>query len=765
MKKYILYISTLLLFASCSITKNVPNDEYLLNRININSDTRAVTASQLRPYLRQQPNRSILLLGRLPLRMYNIPNNDHTWLNRQLMRRGEPPVIYNQHLTAISAEQIRQHLVNRGYLHAEVDTDVLLRDRRANVTYNIIANEPYRIISVRDSIQYQDTTIFRLLQESRRPEVFREGEIFDRGVLEERQIRMTNVLRNRGYFNFRRDDFVWLADTTTVDANEVALTLALRDRLDGERHTQYRIGNVTVLSGVDDAILQDSARHHLLDTVVFRDIRIVSERERFLRPRAIFYNTFLRPGRYYSDRMWERTFSSLNALGPVSQTGIVPTPVERNDSNFIDVRITLRPGNLHFMQWGVDGTNSAGDLGVSTYALYEHRNFFGGGERFRIRANAAYEFITASDSIAFIDQSFFEYGIEASLSIPQLMLPWLMQRLQDRPVASTEFSIGVNFQSRPEYLRQFFTLGTRFSWHGLDSRMQNTVEPIGITYIRMPRMSERFANLLDEEPILRYSYDQQLIVRTSYTTTFTNVSRIPALVPPLMPIRVRAGVEVAGWLPRMISHAGGGTIGATGQREIFGVPYAQYARFDFDFATLYNFDNRNVLAGRALVGVGVPFGNSQVLPFERRYFGGGANSVRGWSARTLGPGTFRPDDDDVVNAFAHRVGDIKLDFSLEYRHQLSRLFEVATFVDAGNIWTIRDYESQSGGLFRWNQFLGELAASYGVGFRLNLDFLLLRLDFGMKAHNPGLPQGDRWTVFRPNFGRDLAFHFAIGYPF
>ena len=758
MKKNILYISAILLLTACSVTKKVPDDAYLLNRANINSDTRTVSTSQLRSYLRQQPNRSTPLLGRWRLRMYNIPDNDYTWLNRQLLRRGEPPVLYSEQLTVISAEQIRRHLVNRGYLNAVVDTAVVLRDRRANVTYNITANEPYRIVSFTDTIHSQDTTIFRILQEARRADVVRVGDRFDMGVLEQRQIRLTNQLRNRGYFGFHRNDFVWWADTTNVDANQVALTLALRD---GAQHTQYHIGNVTVVSGVSEAILQDPTQHHLLDTINFRDIQIISERERFLRPRAIFYNTFLRPERLYSERMHERTWSALTALGPVSQTIIDPISVERNDSSFLDMRITLRPGNLHFMQLGLDGTNSAGDLGISTFAMYEHRNFFRGGERFRLRANAAYEFITASDSITLLDQSFFEYGLEASLSIPQLLLPWLMQRLQDRPAASTEFSIGANFQRRPEYFRQFFSLATRFQWQALDWRLQNTIEPIGITYIRMPRMSDRFLELLNQIPVMRYSYDEQLIVRTAYTATFTNVSRIPTIATPLMPVRIRAGVEVAGWLPRMVSAAGGGSVSDTGSKEIFRVPFAEYVKLDFDFATLYNFDERNTLAGRAAVGVAVPYGNSQILPFERRYFSGGANSVRGWNSRTLGPGTFG----GAEHAFAQRVGDIRLDFNLEYRHQLSNLFELATFVDAGNIWTIRDYESQPGGLFRWNYFLGELGVAYGVGLRLNLDFLLLRLDFGMKAHNPGLPQGDRWTVFRPNLRRDLAFHFAIGYPF
>jgi hypothetical protein len=742
----------------------VPENAYLLNRVTINSDARGVSSSQLQPYLRQQPNRSTPFLGRIRLRMYTFPDNDYTWFNRQLLQRGEPPVLFSEHLTAISAEQIRLHLNNRGYLNAVVDTAIVKRDKRANVSYNITANEPYRIVSFTDTIHSMDTTIHNILQAARRTEIVREGDIFDREVLEQGQVRLTNLLRNRGYFDFHRDDFLWHADTSTVGDNQVALTLGLRPLPDGARHRQFSMGNVTVISGVDDAILRNPERHHLLDTVIFRDIQIVSEREPLLRPRAIYYNTFLRPGRLYSDRVHERTWSSLNALGPVSQTEIDLTRVERNDSNFLDARIVLHPGNLHYMQFGIDGTNSAGDLGISTYAMYEHRNFFRGGERFRLRANAAYEFISASDSINLIDQSFFEYGLEASLSVPQLLLPWLMQRLQDRPAASTEFSIGVNLQRRPEYIRQFFNLSTRFQWQAFDWRMQSTIEPIGITYIRMPWMSDRFREIYYDNPILRFSYDEQSIVRTAYNVTFTNVSRIPTIATPAMPVNIRAGVEVAGWLPRIVSAAGGSRTNESGFEEIFGVHYAEYVRVDFDFATLYNFDERNTLAGRAAVGVALPYGNSQVVPFERRYFGGGANSVRGWNTRTLGPGAFVNREDEGHN-FARRVGDIRFDFSVEYRRTLSNLFELATFIDAGNIWTIRDYEEQPGGHFRWNQFYREIGVAYGAGIRLNFDFLLLRVDLGMKAHNPALPQGERWSVFRPNFRRDFAVHFAIGYPF
>ena len=699
------------------------------------------------------------------LRMYNLPNNDYTWLNRQLMQRGEPPVLFSEQLTSISAEQIRRHLNNRGYLNAEVDTVVVRGDRRANVIYNITAHEPYRILTFIDTIHSQDSTIYTILRDARRTEIIREGDIFDREVLESGRNRLTTVLRNRGYFNLHRDAFRFYADTTAGN-HQVNLTLSLLPPTDGtERHQQYHIGNVTVISGVSDAILNDPSRHHLLDTVIFRDMKIISERVRFLRSRAIFYNTFLRPGRLYSDRILDRTHASLNALGPVSQTQILPPiPVVRNDSNFLDYRIILQPGNFHFTQFGIDGTNSAGDLGVASYVLYEHRNFFRGGERFRIRLNAAYEFINSTDSINLIDHSFFEYGAEASLSIPQLLLPWLLHRLQDRPSASTEFSVGVNFQRRPEYLRQFFSLSTRFQWLALDWRMQNTIEPLGITYIRMPRMSDRFKELYLEHPMMRFSYDEQSVVRTAYSFNFTNISRIPTIATPLMPIRIRGSVEVAGWLPRTITALGGSRTNDEGFNEIFRVRYAEYVKGTFDFATLYNFDDRNTLATRIALGVALPYGNSQVLPFERRFFGGGANSVRGWNTRTLGPGSF-VSREGTGNDFINKVGDIKFDFGVEYRHQLTNMFEVATFIDAGNIWTIRNYEEQPGGFFRWNEFYREIAVSYGVGLRLNLNFLLLRADFGMKAHNPALPMGERWSAFSPNFRRDFAMHFAIGYPF
>ncbi|NMB06157.1 MAG: BamA/TamA family outer membrane protein [Bacteroidales bacterium] len=432
----------------------------------------------------------------------------------------------------------------------------------------------------------------------------------------------------------------------------------------------------------------------------------------------------------------------------------------------IDSRITLFPGNLHYLQFGVDGTNSAGDLGVASNVTYEHRNFLRGGETFRVRLNAAYEFIRPTDSLDLLDNSYYEYGAEVFLSIPQLLLPWMLKRLQDQPSASTEYAIGANFQKRPEYFRQFFNLSTRFQWSSMEWKLLHVLEPMGVTYVRMPWSSERFKELyLSEEanPILRYSYDEQLIVRTAYNLTYTNYNRIGRRAMPKIPFRIRSGVEVAGWLPRIVTGLGGGEQNSRGFYEFFKIPYAEYVKGDIDFAPTYRIDDQRTIAAHAAIGVAYPYGNSTILPFEKRYFGGGANSVRGWSTRTLGPGSYN--NDSTLSDFGRRVGDVKLDFSVEYRRKLTKLIELAGFVDAGNIWTIREYSEQPGGLFEWSNFYKELAVAYGLGIRFDLNFLLIRVDGGMKAHNPALPVGSRWTIFKPNFGRDFAFHFAIGYPF
>jgi len=347
--------------------------------------------------------------------MYNLPDNDSTWLNRQLLKHGTPPVLYNEQLAVISAEQIRLHLNNAGYLNAKVDTMVVKEGKRAHVTYSVTGNEAYRIRTFQETIHSVDTTVHALLSDGGQLQLVKEGDLFDLSVLDDGRENMTTFLKNRGYYNFLKDNFYFLADTT-VGNHQVDVTLSLNSPADGLTYNQYNIGKVLVVNGVDEAVLSDSTRSYQLDTIDYKGVHIVSQRDRFLLPKTIYYNTFIRPGRLYSDRLVERSYASLNGMGPISQTAIRLTPVVRNDSNYLDARVTLFPGNMHYMQFGVDGTNSAGDLGIASNVSYEHRNIFKGGETFRIRLNGAYEFIGSSDSLNLLDDSYYEYGAEVFLS-------------------------------------------------------------------------------------------------------------------------------------------------------------------------------------------------------------------------------------------------------------------------------------------------------------------------------------------------------------
>jgi outer membrane protein assembly factor BamA len=224
---------------------------------------------------------------------------------------------------------------------------------------------------------------------------------------------------------------------------------------------------------------------------------------------------------------------------------------------------------------------------------------------------------------------------------------------------------------------------------------------------------------------------------------------------------VRAGVETAGNLLYGISNAIGSQK-KDGAYEVFGIRYSQYAKVDFDYSLTHNFTPKSSVAFRVGFGAAVPYGNSNVLPFEKRFYAGGANSVRGWGVRTLGPGSY--DGKNSVNSFIYQCGDVRLDLNLEYRAKLFWVIELGAFIDAGNIWTIKEYEDQPGGVFKFNEFYKQIAASYGLGLRLDFDYFLLRFDVGMKAHNPAQGQ-EKWPLIRPNLKRDAAFHFSVGYPF
>lgn len=756
----------ILLLGSCSTTKNIPENKYLLKSIKVTHNTRNAT-SDLEDFVRQQPN------NKLRLMIYNAVGTDSSKSVARFIQKklGQPPVIYSAGQTMQSAQQLQKDLSNQGYLNAVVDTILKPKGKKMDVVYNIDAGTPYKIKSY--TYQIQDTTMARIMNVVMDKyfidKEIQPGDFYDMKLLEAERDRVTSVMRNVGYADFSKE-YVYFRADTTLGTHQVDLFLDIYPARDSTGYKRFKMDKITVVSGFNMSEMPDEStgrRRRFFrnaDTTQYKGITIIRGKNNFLRNSTIARNNYMRQGSYYSDYMLNHTYEAYSKMGAVSQVNISTKPSKVDSTKLMDATIILVPAKANWFRAALDGTNSAGDIGIAPSVSYQQQNLFNGSELLGIKLKGAYEFIPGDNSSTTFGENYYEYGADVNITFPLFVFPFLKRSWKERPSASTDFSVGINNQSRPEYRRQFFHFTAKYIWATERNQWSHNLDLVDVNYVRMPWVSDAFREEYlvgpNSNPLLRESYKDQLIERTAYSAVITNGKRINQLS---ATSTIRFGVEIAGLLPRLATigkRAPRNADGTKEPKEILGVAYAEYAKGNIDFSQTFHLSKRHSIAYRIGTGVAQPFGNSNILPFERRFFGGGANGVRGWNTRTLGPGAFKPKKGEAN--FVLQTGDIELIMSIEDRHKVTSLVELAAFIDAGNIWTIKNYEGQEGGLFKFNTFYKEIALSYGAGIRFDLGFLLLRLDLGVKAYDPSRDEGHRFVS--PNFSR-MAWHFAIGYPF
>jgi outer membrane protein assembly factor BamA len=731
----------LLLFTSCSSVKFVPEGSYLLDEVHIYSDNKRVRSSSLSPYLRQTPNSKWFSLVKTQLYIYNLSGRDSTkWYNRFLRRMGDAPVLYNDDETERSREEMMKAVRNMGYMSAQVESTRAIKGKKLKLSYWVNTGNPYTVSSLRYDIP--DEKIRRFMQRDSTETLLSEGMMFDVNVLDKERQRITDLLHNNGYYRFNKEFLSYTADTVrgTYRADVTMHLAPFRRRTEDlpEPHRQYTIGNVRFSSTDADST--------------------------FLRPKVLANNLRITPGTRYNEQDVQRTYSNFGRLPVLKYTNIRFTERQQGDSTLLDVDVVLTKNKHQSVSFEVEGTNSAGDLGAAASVSYQNRNVFRGSESFLIKLRGAYEAVSGLQSSIGQD-NYTEIGAETSINFPRFMFPFLSTGFRQRIRATTEFGLQYNYQLRPEFSRIVTSASWSYRWGLQRQRAQHRVDLIDINYLYMPYIDPDFkAKYLDNDQnyILKYNYEDRFILRTGYTYTYNSAGA--ALVNNTTvgnSFTFRMNVESAGNVLYGISKLFKMKQNENGEYTFLNIPYAQYVKADLDYAKNFVIDTRNSIAVHLGGGIAVPYGNASVVPFEKRYFSGGANSVRGWSVRSLGPGSFSGSAN-----FLDQSGDIKLDGSIEYRTRLFWKLRGALFVDAGNIWTIRNYDSQPGGQFRWNKFYKQIAVAYGVGLRLDLDFFIVRFDGGMKAINPVYESGkERYPIIHPKFGRDFAFHFAVGYPF
>lgn len=718
------------------------------------------------PYLKQQPNHKILWSMRFRLGVYNLSGRDTTkWWNRWIRKLGEPPVIYDSALTAQSADQLHRTLVNKGYLDADVTTDTFPDPRRKKmkVRFNLSPREPMIIDSVGYDIADEKVRRAVLADSASLPAA--PGMALDRTMLDDQREMVTQLMKNSGYYDFVKDMVTFNADTVT-GSRRTALTMKVASvpgASDEAGFTQYRISAVKVITNYRSEMADNFVNTSRFDSVTYRGITIYSGEKPYLRPSVIYENCFIEPGTIYSQQEVDRTYQSFSRLSILNFINIrfVPTRVP----GLLDAYILLTPGKSQSLSVSVEGTNSEGDLGVAVGLGYSHRNVGKGSETLTTKGRAAYESLGGRlDGL--LNHRYLEFSADVGLTFPKFKAPFLRDSFKRKINASSELGISLNYQERPEYTRIISTIGWSYKWNERTTANRHTFTPIDINYVYLPKSTNSFIdNIAPDNPLLRYSYEDHFIMRMGYSFYHTNKRRESPWEKHHQPYiyTVRVNTEIAGNLLFALSSIFDHRSNFHSHPyKVFGIHYSQYFKADADFAFVHQFDHRQSVAFHAGAGLGVPYGNSSILPFEKRFYGGGANGVRGWSVRTLGPGSYP--GRNSVSDFINQCGDIRLNLSAEYRAKLFWVVEAGLFIDAGNIWTIHNYENQPGGWFRFNEFYKQIAASYGVGIRLDFSFFLLRFDLGMKAHNPAMGE-ERWPLIHPNWYRDHAFHFSIGYPF
>lgn len=762
-RKYIYIVVTALLLVGCSVSKFVPEGKYLLDEVHISSDNKEIKSSEMYSYVRQKPNSKWFSLVKLPMYIYCSSGKDSTkWINKILRKMGDAPRIYDARVAEETRMQILGAVQNKGYLGAQVSLEEKIKKNKLDTYYRISSGKPYIISSIDYNVE--DYVIRDLLMNDSIHSGLKVGERFDVNQLEEERNKITQFLLNRGYYRFNKDYITFQADTVNGTYRiDLTMNIGLNNMPNSSEtslHRQYSIRNVNYLMDVD----YSPNNGVNLDTMSYGGINILYDKKLFLRPGVIDSHNRIVSGKLYSNRDVMSTYSSLSRLGILKYSNIRFVEHLENDSAYLDAFVSLSKNKNKMLSFQIEGTNSAGDLGAAASVTYTHRNLFKGSETFTIKVRGAYEAVTGLEGYA--NNNYTEYGVESSLDFPEFMFPFLTSDFKKRVNAKSEVSIKYNWQIRPEFERTLASAAWSYRWNS-GRRANHRLDVLDINYIYMPYRSNTFIeylNYMDEvNPLLRYSYEDLFIVRLGYTYTYNSAGVTTQQTAKKSSYSIRFNIEESGNLIYGFSKLIHKKPSDGESFRMGNISFAQYVKTDFDFAKNIMIDDRNSLVFHIATGVAIPYGNSKSLPFEKLYFSGGANSVRGWSVRSLGPGRYHGNSGSLD--YVNHTGDIKLDLNVEYRTHLFWKLNGAAFIDAGNVWTLKSRYSDDTGQFAFNRFYKEIAVSYGLGVRFDLDFLILRFDGGMKAINPMESGADRFPVIRPDFSRDFAFHFAVGYPF
>lgn len=763
----LLFLLILLLLASCSTTRNLPEDETLytgIRRIEYANDSALLhddaVRDEVEAALAYPPNNAIFGSStyRFPLPfglwVYNAFVNHQKGVGKWVFNHFASEPVYMSTVNPSLRSKVATNLLHDyGFFRGKVTDEILPQKnpRKEKVAYRVDAGHRFTL----DSIRYRhfphaaDTLIHHTAEES----VLKKGSPFSVVELESERNRLTTLLRNNGYYYYRNSYLTFLADTLQ-QPGKVWLQVQPEAGVPEQANRQWYIGDITV------NLSKGNRRTPLEDSLQVRRMRINYTGEKSpLRPRVLFHNFRLRHGAIYSQENQRQSQENMARMGVFSSVDMQFVPHDTTATcDTLDVVVNATFDKLLDVELEVNGTSKSNDqIGPGLSFGISKKNVFRGGETFSVKLDASYEWQTGNTATGkSADINSWELGLSTSLTYPRLMFPGLNTRRFRFP-AQTEFKLYANQLNRAGFFRLLSFGGSAVYTFQSTRTSKHTFTPFRLTYNMLQNHTAKFDSIMNQNRALAISFRDQFIPAMSYTYTFDDAS-----------ITSRRHHT---WWSATVTSAGNVTsalYALCGQRfdqrdkNLFGNPFAQFVKVTTELRNLFKVRGRTHVATRLMAGIVVPYGNSQYVPYSEQFYIGGANSLRAFTARTIGPGSFHPEE--TTYAYLDETGDVKLEANVELRFPIVGNLYGATFLDAGNVWLLHSQADRPGGELTLKDMWSDIALGTGLGLRYDLEILVLRLDLGVALHVP-YDTGKSGYYNIPRFKDGLGLHLAVGYPF
>lgn len=771
---------------SCTIGKYVGPDEHVLHHIDLDvqmADSSEVTPEvrdvlkKARNYYSQKPNTKMLGIKALPVSKwiycFLTDTNSNLW-NNYMHRIGQAPVIYDENRSRQTANQLERLLDTKGCFHSDVSFDTLsIKRRNISIAYHVKATPRYMV----DEVVYRtnNPTVARLLDQWRDEAPIKAGDPYDQTLIAEERTRIVNNLRESGYYRANNERVTFLVDTT-YDSRRLSIDVIV----DAHELSVHHINNIYVYPN-SNAGLQTG--ESVFDTLIYNypgatrriDYRFVYDKPMSIKPETISRALMLFPGMTYRPRYINNTYNSLLGLRNFKYINIefTPSPASTDSLPLVDAHVRLIGTTQQKLSLSIELTNASplgaqdsgnffsnGNLGIETALEYQHKNLFGGAELFKVKGSLLFEqpkLTLRGGSDGFYNRfSAFETGLDMSLDMPVFLLPFANRIIFQRVKPHTLLSAGGSYQYRYYFERILANTSFGYTWNH-DQRTKHQLLPVEMTFVRMLSLDEVFLARLRQVNDLRlkYQYSSHFILDARYDYSYSNQQ-----------IGTRnnfsflhLSVETAGNLLKGVLSLTHTETDSNGVMQVFDVPFSQYIRLGGELTRYHYFGSRSSFVSRLLLGIGMPYGNSVSMPYEKSFFGGGPTTMRAWQLRHLGPGSYNSSEDML-----ERVGDLQLVLNLEGRFPIAGIFEGAVFADMGNVWLLNASEQYQGGEIKWSSIPEEVAVGIGLGLRVNVSIATLRVDFAIPLYDPGYAAEFRWRPAHWKL-RQTVLNFGINYPF